>query len=183
MPLLYNTNRTPSPLRNETDAGVIATLTRKGWEETTPPTPGAGQEAVWDATARTWSLVDAPAAAPDYEGFQDALLASTGLMAVNRNRMVPTVTLSDPTDLAELRVAVLDLGQANVLAYEWGRFSAVLDHIVLQNGDRDKAGTQTKFQTLLNDWVTAASFGAARRDEIRALLSTHLPTRAYTVPV
>jgi len=182
MPQLYNPNQTPSPLRSETDAGVIATLTRKGWQTTTPPTPGAGQQAVWDATARTWSLVGVPAAPPDYEGFQDALLSTTSITTANRNRMVPIITLSDPTTLEELRDAVIDLSQSVTLAYEWGRFSTLLDTLAVR-GDRGMTSWQTKFQSRLNDWVTAANLGVGRRDEIRTLLSTYLPTRAYTVPV
>ena len=180
MPQLYNPNQTPSPLRNETDAGVIATLTRKGWEQTTPPTPGTGQTAQWDDTAKSWTLVDNPPAPPDYVGFEEALTSTGSVMTTNRNRMVPTITLSQPTTLAELKTAVLDLGTANNLTSEWGRFSALLDRIVAQGGDRDIAPIQTRFQARLWDWVDAANFGAPARTTIQGLLDQYLPTRNYT---
>jgi hypothetical protein len=180
MPYLFLPTLTPSPLRNETDAGVIANLTRKGWQETTPPTPGANQTARWDGTAKAWTLVDNPAAPPDYAGFEDALTSTGSVMTVNKNRMVPTITLSQPTTLAELKTAVLDLGQANNLTYEWGRFSALLDLIVAQGGDGDKAPMKTRFQARLWDWVDAANFGSPAKTTIQGLLDQYLPTRNYT---
>jgi hypothetical protein len=76
MPLLYLPTLNPSPLRNETDATVIATLERKGWLETTPPTPGDNQSAQWDEEAKEWELIDNPPLAPDYKGLWGAILVS-----------------------------------------------------------------------------------------------------------
>jgi hypothetical protein len=180
MAYLYFPTFTPSPLRNENDAEVIATLKRKGWLETTPPTPGANQTAQWDGATRTWSLVDNPPAPPDYAGFEDALKSSTNVMATNKNRMVPTIILSQPTTLAELKTAVLSLGTANNLTYEWERFSALLDQLVAKGGDGDKAPIKIRFQARLWDWVDAANFGAPARTTIQGLLDQYLLACNYT---
>jgi len=179
MPLLFLPSANPSPLRNETDAGVINTLTRKGWVETAPPTPGAGQSPQWNGTTRTWSLVDNPPAPPDYAGFEDALKSTTSVMVTNKNRMAPTVTLSTPTTLAELKAAVNDLAAANDLSYEWGRFSALLDLIVSQGGDQDKPALQSRFQARLLDWLNVGNFGSPARTTIQGLLTQYLPSRNY----
>jgi hypothetical protein len=179
MPYLFLPSSNLLP-RNESDAGVIATLTRKGWQTTTPPTPGANQTAQWDNATETWTLVDNPPAPPDYEGFEDALMSATNVMTTNRNRMVPTITLSQPTTLAELKTAVLDLGTANNLTYEWGRFSALLDRLTAQGGDGDRTPIKTRFQARLWDWVDAANFGVPARTTIQELLDQYLPTRNYT---
>jgi hypothetical protein len=100
MPYLFLPTLTPSPLRNESDAGVIATLTRKGWAETTPPTPGTGQTAQWDGTTRAWTLVNNPPIPPDYRGLREAILDSM-LLNVMWNKMTPTITLSDQTALPQ----------------------------------------------------------------------------------
>ena len=117
---------------------------------------------------------------PNYAGFEDALQDTGSVMLVNRNRMVPTITLSQPTTLAELKTAVLNLGQANNLTYEWGRFSALLDGIAAQGGDNNRESIKTRFQNRLWDWVDAASFGAPAKTTIQGLLDQYLPTRNYT---
>jgi hypothetical protein len=76
MPYLHLPTLNPSPLRSETDATVIATLIRKGWQETTPATPGSGQSAQWDGTAKEWALVDDPLPSTDYKGLWGAILTS-----------------------------------------------------------------------------------------------------------
>jgi hypothetical protein len=179
MPFFFLPTATPSPLRNESDAGVIANLTRKGWQETTPPTPGTGQTAQWDGTTKTWSLVNNPPAAPDFAGFEEALTGTTSVMVVNRNRMVPTITLSQPTTLAELKAAVLDLATANTLAYEWDRFSSLLDRLA-QGSYNAGPQLRTRFQARLWDWVDAANFGAPAKTTIQGLLNTYLPTLNLT---
>ena len=117
---------------------------------------------------------------PNYAGFEDALQSTGPVMTTNRNRMVPTITLSQPTTLAELKSAVLDLGQANNLAYEWGRFSALLDSIVAQGGDSNRESIKTRFQARLWDWVDAANFGSPAKTTIQGLLDQYLPTCNYT---
>jgi hypothetical protein len=180
MAYLFLPTLTPSPLRQEADSGVIANLTRKGWQETTPPTPGAGQTAQWDGTTRTWSLVNDPPAPPDYAGFEEALNSATNVMTTNKNRMVPTVTLSTPTTLAELKVAVNDLATANALSYEWGRFTSLLDIIDSQNGDGNRPALQSRFQARLLDWLDAGNFGSPAKTTVQGLLDQYLPTRNYT---
>jgi hypothetical protein len=140
---------------------INGTVTR-GWEVVTLPTPPPGPNR------------------PDYEGFEEALTATGSLMTANRNRMVPTITLSQPTTLAELRTAVLALGTANNLAYEWGRFSASLDTIIQRFGDGNNESIKTRFQARLWDWVDAANFGNPAKTTIQGLLDQYLPTRNYT---
>jgi len=94
------------PLRNESDPGVIATLTRKGWQETTPPTLEAGQTPQWDATAREWVLVNEPPAQPDYAGLWDAILVSN----VYQTKILPQGMAS-----ADVNAAATALGLAMVL--------------------------------------------------------------------
>ena len=95
------------PLRDESDAGVIATLTRKGWQETTPPTPEAGQTPQWDASAKEWVLVDEPPAQPDYAGLWDAILVSN----VYQTKILPQGMAS-----ADVNAAATALGLSMVLA-------------------------------------------------------------------
>lgn len=178
MAYLYLPTLTPSPLRNESDSGVIATLLRKGWQQTTPPTPGAGQTAQWDGTTRTWAMVNNPPAPPDYAGFEDAL-KSSAVMVANKNRIAPSITLSTPTTLAELRAATLQLATANETNYAWERFCLLLERIVAQGGDRDLTAVKTRFQNLLWDWLDAGNFGSPSRTAIQSMLDQYLPTRSY----
>jgi hypothetical protein len=154
-----------------------------------PDTQHLGPTTAIDETnstvTRGWEVLTIPIGPlrpgiPNYAGFEDALKSTGSLMTVNRNRMVPTITLSTPTTLAELKAAVLDLGTASSLAYEWGRFSALLDLLVGQGGDSNRAATQTRFQARLWDWVDAANFAAPAKTTIQGLLDQYLPTRAYT---
>jgi len=100
MSYLYLPTINPSPLRDETDAGVIAHLTRKGWQETMPPTPGANQTAQWDGTAKEWVLVDNPPVPPNYAGLREGLDEST-LLPSMWDKETPTITLSDPSALPQ----------------------------------------------------------------------------------
>jgi hypothetical protein len=179
MPFYFLPSAAPSQVRDESDAGVIATLTRKGWQQTTPPTPGAGQTPRWDGGTKTWTLVTDPPAPPDYAGFEAALKASA-LMTANRNRMAPAITLSAPPTLAELRVAVLSLGAANQTIVAWNALTTLLDRLAAAGGDGGRAGIITRFQNLLWDWTESAALGAPALTGVQALLTTHLPSRNYT---
>jgi hypothetical protein len=107
MPYLFLPTLTPAPLRQEADDSVVATLTRKGWQETTPPTPEAGQTPQWDATAKDWVLVDEPPAQPDYAGLWDAILVSS----VYQTKILPQGMAS-----ADVNAAATALGLAMILA-------------------------------------------------------------------
>jgi len=107
MPYFFLPTSTPSPLRSESDAGVIATLTRKGWQETVPPTPSTGQLAQWDGTAKDWVLVDNPPVPPDYAGLSEALEESS-LYNAMLNKQTPAIVLSD-------RAALPQAGGSNTL--------------------------------------------------------------------
>jgi hypothetical protein len=179
MPFYFLPAATPAQVRNESDAGVIAALTRKGWQETTPPTPGAGQTPQWNPVTKTWSLVNDPPAAPNYAAFEEALKASA-LMTVNRNRMAPTLTLGTPPTLAEVRTALLTLATANQTIVAWTALTTFLDRLTAFGGDGSRAPVITRFQALIWDWAEAAAFGAPALTGLQALLTTHLPSRNYT---
>ena len=106
MAYLFCPTITPSELENRSDPDVIATLIRKGWQETTPPTPEAGQTPQWDATAKEWVLVDEPPAQPDYAGLWDAILVSS----VYQTKILPQGMAS-----ADVNAAATALGLAMVL--------------------------------------------------------------------
>jgi hypothetical protein len=180
MPFYFLPAATPSPVRSESDAGVIATLTRKGWALTTPPTPGAGQTPQWDPIAKTWSLVDNPPPAPNYREFEIALQVVEPLMTENNDRMMPPISFSDPSTMEELGKAVVDLRQASKLTEAWDRFSALLARFVVQGGDRDEKTFQERFQKKIWIWMDAARFDASEESQIQGLLDTHLSSRNYT---
>jgi hypothetical protein len=179
MPFYFHPPSNPAPVRNESDAGVIATLTRKGWQLTTPPTPAAGQTPQWNPIAKTWSLVSDPPAQPNYGAFEEALKASA-LMTVNRNRMAPTLTLGTPPTLAEVRTALLALATANQTIVVWNALTTFLDRLTASGGDGGRAPVITRFQGLIWDWAEAAAFGAPALTGLQTLLTTHLPSRNYT---
>jgi hypothetical protein len=179
MPFYFLPSATPAQVRNESDAGVIATLTRKGWQETTPPTPGAGQTPQWDPIAKTWSLASNPPAPPNYGAFEEALKASA-LMTVNRNRMAPTLTLGTPPTLGEVRTALLTLATANQTIVAWNALTTFLDRLTAFGGDGNRAPMKTRFQNLIWDWTEAAALGAPALTGLQTLLTTHLPSRNYT---
>jgi len=144
---------------------------------------------VVDVPARTvtrdWTIVPLPPippAPPDYAGVEDALMSTASVMTVNKNRMAPTVTLSTPTTLAELKTAVNNLAAANQLSYEWGRFSGLLSVLAAtRGGDNNKPALIARFQARLLNWIDAGNFGAPARTTVQSLLDQYLPTRNYTV--
>jgi hypothetical protein len=64
----------------------------------------------------------------------------------------------------------------------YSRLDSILSNFA-SAGDRDNATRIARFQTLLNEWVSACGFDVAERDELRGLLATNVPSRGYTVPV
>jgi hypothetical protein len=141
---------------------------------------------VVDVNARTvtrdWSIGPLPPAPPpfaDYAGFEDALKSTTNVMVVNKNRMVPTLTLSATATNAEIKTSLNDLATANALAYEWGRFSSLLDVIIAKRGDGNNSALQSRFQARLLDWLNAGNFGAPARTTVQGLLDLYLPGRNY----
>jgi hypothetical protein len=139
-----------------------------------------------DVNARTvtrdWSIGPLPPAPPpfaDYAGFEDALKSTASVMVVNKNRMTPTLTLSATATNAEIKASLNDLATANVLAYEWGRFSSLLDVIIAKRGDGNNAALQARFQGRLLDWLNAGNFGAPARTTVQGLLNLYLPGRNY----
>jgi hypothetical protein len=113
MPFLYHPDHNPSPLRNETSATVIATLERKGWLETTPPTAGDNQSAEWDEAAKEWVLIDNPPPAPDYKGLWGAILVSNVYQtAILPQGMTSTAVNAAATALG-LSMVLATAGQPN----------------------------------------------------------------------
>jgi hypothetical protein len=100
MPFYFLPSANPAFLRDESSAGVIANLTRKGWQLTTPPAPGANETPQWDPVAKTWSLVANPPATPNYADLNEALISSA-LFNSMWNKMSPTITVSERTALPQ----------------------------------------------------------------------------------
>jgi hypothetical protein len=113
MPCLYLPTLNPSPLRNETDATVIATLERKGWLETTPPTAGGNQSAEWDEVAKEWVLIDNPPPAPDYKGLWGAILVSNVYQAAVLPQGMTSTAVNAAATALGLAMVMATTGQPN----------------------------------------------------------------------
>jgi hypothetical protein len=121
MPYLYLPTINPSPLRGETDAGVIATLKRKGWVETAPPVAPADQPPQWDGDS--WVIPPAPVPVPQYNEFYEKLLHSklyneTTLAAVDAGTVV---AVGDTTSL--LKQAIKDAPSIGLVIDGAGTYS------------------------------------------------------------
>jgi hypothetical protein len=143
---------------------------------------------VIDVSAKTvtrdWAIESLPPilpGPPDYVGFENALHSTASVMVANRNRMVPTLSLSTPATNPELRAALNSLATANELNYEWGRFQGLLDVIIARRGDGNNSALIARFQARLLDWLDAGNFGSPARAIVKGLLDQFMPTRNYVV--
>jgi hypothetical protein len=113
MAYLFLPALTPAPLRQETDDEAIATLIRKGWQETTPPTPVAGQAPHWDETEKAWSLVAVPPPEPDYAGLWDAILISPVYQTAILPQSMTSIEVNNAATLLGLAMALAVMGRPN----------------------------------------------------------------------